>query len=86
MDLNNALMDVGVQATKDKQTGKWLIIIPPSMTGTGKRQRLFFDSKVKAEAKARLIREHGFEPTKDIESGDLALLALIKKQFGNDAA
>jgi site-specific recombinase XerD len=75
-----------VQATKDKQTGKWLIIIPPSMTGTGKRQRLFFDSKVKAEAKARLIREHGFEPTKDIESGDLALLALIKKQFGNDAA
>src|SRR6266478_3491297 len=42
--------------------------------------------KIAAEAKARLIRERGVEPTKDIESGDLALLALIKKQFGNDAA
>jgi hypothetical protein len=75
-----------VKATKDKQTGKWLIIVPPSVTGTGKRQRLFFDTKFAAEAKARLIKKQGFEPTKDIESGDLALLALIKKQFGYDAA
>lgn len=75
-----------MKATKDKQTGKWLIIVPPSVTGTGKRQRLFFDTKSAAEAKVRLIKEQGLEPTKDIESGDLALLALIKKQFGNDAA
>jgi integrase len=57
-----------------------------SLIGTGKRQRLFFDTKFAAEAKARLIKEQGFDPTKDIGSGDLALLALIKKQFGNDAA
>jgi site-specific recombinase XerD len=75
-----------VKATKDKQSGKWLIIVPPSVTGTGKRQRLFFDTKFAAETKARLIKEQGFEPTKHIESGDLTLLALIKKQFGNDAA
>jgi hypothetical protein len=75
-----------VKATKDKQTGKWLIIVPPSVTGTGKRQRLFFESKAAAETKARLIKVQGIEPTKDIESSDLALLALIKKQFGNDAA
>ena len=75
-----------MKATKDKQTGKWLIIVPPSVTGTGKRQRLFFESKAAAETKARLIKVQGIEPTKDIESSDLALLALIKKQFGNDAA
>ena len=75
-----------MKATRDKQTGKWLIIVPPSVTGTGKRQRLFFDTKLAAEAKARLIKEQGLEPTKGIESGDLALLALIKKQLGNDAA
>jgi hypothetical protein len=57
-----------------------------ALTGTGKRQYQSFDTKIAAEAKARLIRERGVEPTKDIESGDLALLALIKKQFGNDAA
>ena len=56
------------------------------MTGTGKRQRLFFESKAAAETKARLIKVQGIESTKDIESSDLALLALIKKQFGNDAA
>jgi integrase len=75
-----------VKATKDKQTGKWLVIVPPSVTGTGKRQRLFFDSKVAAETKIRSIKEQGLEPMKDIGSDDLALLALIKKQFGNDAA
>ena len=63
-----------------------MIIVPPSATGTGKRKRLSFDSKVQAEAKIRLIKERGLEPMKDIESGDLALLALIKKQYGNDAA
>jgi hypothetical protein len=52
-----------VKATKDKQIGKWLIIVPPSVTGTGKRQRLFFDTKFAAEAKTRLIKEQGFEPT-----------------------
>jgi hypothetical protein len=59
---------------------------PPSVTGTGKHQRLFFGTKFATEAKARLIKEQGFEPMKPIESGDLALLALIKKQFGSDAA
>jgi hypothetical protein len=73
-------------ALKDKRTGKWKILIPPALTGTGKRQYQSFDTKIAAEAKARLIRERGVEPTKDIESGDLALLALTKKQFGNDAA
>src|SRR5271166_4636462 len=75
-----------MKALKDKRTGKWKILIPPALTGTGKRQYQSFDTKTAAEAKARLIRERGVEPTKDIESSDLALLALIKKQFGNDAA
>jgi len=75
-----------MKALKDKRTGKWKILIPPALTGTGKRQYQSFDTKTAAEAKARLIRERGVEPTKDIESGDLALLALIKRQFGNDAA
>jgi integrase len=75
-----------MRATKDKQTGKWLIIIPPSVTGTGKRQRLFFNTKVAAEAKARLIRERGPDLLEEIQSDHLALLALIKKQFGNNAA
>jgi hypothetical protein len=79
-------MDSGMRATKDKQTGKWLIIIPPSVTGTGKRQRLFFDTKVAAEAKARLIRQRSTDPVEEIQSDDLALLALIKKEFGDNAA
>jgi hypothetical protein len=75
-----------MKALKDKRTGKWKILIPPALTGTGRRQYQSFDTKTAAEAKARLIREWGLEPTKNIESGDLALLALIKKQFGNDPA
>jgi hypothetical protein len=55
------------------------------MTGTGKRQYKSFDTKTKAEEKMRAIREQGPDPAK-IQSDDLALLALIKKQFGDNAA
>jgi integrase len=75
-----------MNAIKDKQRGKWRIIVSPKYTGTGKRQRLFFDSKELAEAKARSIREEGLNPASNLDNDDIALLALIKKQFGNDAA
>jgi integrase len=55
------------------------------MTGTGKRQYKSFDTKTKAEEKMRSIRERGPDPA-EIQSDDLALLALIKKQFGDNAA
>ena len=75
-----------MKAVKDKYTGKWKFYIPPALTGTGRRQYQSCDTKAQAEAKIRLIRERGLDPAGGVESDDLALLALIKKQFGNDAA
>lgn len=55
------------------------------MTGTGKRQYKSFDTKAKAEEKIRSIRQRGPD-SPEIQSDDFALLALIKKQFGGNAA
>jgi integrase len=75
-----------MKAIKDKRTGKWKFYIPPALTGTGRRQYQSFDTKAQAEAKIRLIRERGLDPAGGVQSDDFALLALIKKQFGNNAA
>jgi hypothetical protein len=75
-----------VKPLKDRQTGRWKLLIPPSLSGTGKRQYRSFATKPEAEVEARKIRAEGLTPTKDITSADLALLNLIKKDFGNDPA
>ena len=51
-----------ITAKYDKQKNKWRILIPPSITGTGKRQARFFDSKEEAEAAARGIKRKGVAP------------------------
>jgi hypothetical protein len=75
-----------VKPLKDRQTGRWKLLIPPSLSGTGKRQYRSFPTKPEAEVEARKIRAEGIAATKDITSADLALLNLIKKNFGNDPA
>src|SRR5438132_3181707 len=63
---------------------KYRIIIPPSITDTGKRQCRFFDSQTEAAKEARRLERFGFDRAKDLDDDDLALLQLLKKRFGSD--
>lgn len=67
-----------------KQHQKWRIIIPASITGTGKRQFRFFDSKSKAEAEAREVRRFGLNPARDLKADDIVLLNRLKERYGGD--
>ena len=53
---------------KRNKQGEWFIDIPPSLSPTGKRQRLYFRSEAKAEAEARRIQihvqKHGVDSTR----------------------
>jgi site-specific recombinase XerD len=68
-----------------EQHGKFRIIIPASITGTGKRQMRFFNSKSEAEAEAIRIRREGIDPKRDLKSDDITILNLLKKRYGDDA-
>jgi integrase len=75
-----------MKATKDKQSGRYQIIIPPKWTGTGKRQRKFFDTKTEAETEAtKIARNHGIDPAKNLNDDDLMLVQLIKKDYEGSA-
>jgi hypothetical protein len=64
---------------------KWRILIPPSISETGKRQARFFDTKEEAEAEAERIEEaNGSDSAADITDEDRYLLKLIKS--GKSAA
>lgn len=39
-----------------KQSGQWMVSVPPSMTGTGKRERKFFEKKSDADKAAGALR------------------------------
>ena len=45
------------QMVKGKATGKWIVDIPKTLTGNGKRMRRLFDSKAKAEAVASEVKK-----------------------------
>lgn len=74
-----------MKITKDKRTGKYKFLVPPALTGTGKREYRSFDTKTEAETKARQIRQQGLLPA-SASDDERALLALIKKQYGDNAA
>jgi len=74
-----------MKITLCKATGKYQIIIPPAITGTGKRQRRFFSDKKEAEAKIREIKRHGLDFIHQLESDDVLLSKLIKKEYGGSA-
>jgi hypothetical protein len=71
-----------ITAKFDKQKNKWRILIPPSITGTGKRAARFFDSREQAEAAARDARFRGLNPAKDLTQKDKATLAYLKQRLG----
>jgi integrase len=73
-----------MKACLSKQHGKWRIIVPTAITGTGKRKFLFFNSKREAEDKAREIRYSGLNPAKDLKADDVVLLNLLKQKYSND--
>jgi integrase len=75
-----------MKAWFSKAHGKWRIIVPVAITGTGKRKLLFFDSKTEADAEARKIRQSGLDPAKDISDDQIALLKLLEKECGSNAA
>jgi hypothetical protein len=64
-----------------EQHGKWRLILPASLTGTGKRAMRFFDTKEQAEAEARRIRKDGTLKKLEVTDDDLALLQLIKAKY-----
>jgi integrase len=74
-----------MQVRYHKARNRFRIIIPPSETGTGKREIRYFLTKEQAEAEIRKIKRQGHNPAKDLESDDLALLKLIKNQYAGDA-
>src|SRR6476619_7698490 len=63
-----------------KPTGKWRIIIPPSLTGTGKRQRRFFETKTAAEAEVRRILHRGNSSKPKVSESDEAAFTLAKEE------
>ena len=67
---------------KRNKQGDWLIDIPPSLSPTGKRQRLYFPSEAKAEAESRRIQshvqKHGVESTRFTASESADAKAAIK--------
>jgi integrase len=70
-----------------KQHDKWRIIIPPSLTGTGKRQVRFFDTKKEAEAEAQQLEEEKHSASAhDLTSEDIAFARFCKKEFGGSHA
>jgi integrase len=74
-----------MKVTKDKQSGKYRIIIPPKWSGTAKRQVRFFDSKSTAEAKAtEITRNRGIDPAEDLSDDALAFLQLVKTDYAGD--
>lgn len=63
-----------------KPTGKYRIIIPERLTGTGKRERKFFDSKPLAEAEIRRILARGNSSQPKVSESDQAAFTLAKDE------
>jgi site-specific recombinase XerD len=61
-----------------KLTKKWRILIPPSITGTGKRQVKYFDSKAEADAAIGKVLRSG-PPGRKISETQHAALSLAKE-------
>lgn len=65
-----------------KQHQKYRIIIPPRLTGTGKRELRFFADKKEAEAEARSIQNAGFDSAKDLTPTHTAALEFLNQKSG----
>jgi integrase len=75
-----------MKANYCNQHQKWRLIIPSSMTGTGKRKMRFFDTKEEAEAEAQQLEEEHSAPADDLTSEDIAFARFCKKEFGGSHA
>ena len=68
-----------MKAKYSEERNRWKIIVPPALTGTGKRAVNYFETKEKAEAEIRRILGRGTSAVPKVTDTEHAALVLAKQ-------
>lgn len=68
-----------MKAKYSEERNRWKIIVPPALTGTGKRAVNYFETKEKAEAEIRRILGRGTSAAPKVTDTEHAALVLAKQ-------